>query len=348
MLYPVILAGGIGKRLWPVSNQTDPKQFKTLLGKYTLLQKTYQRILQGFDKQNIFVVTTAKSTKVVEEQIDIAQQNILAEPMVKGTAMAIGYAASKISALDPEASMVVVYSDHYIKKEHQYLADLKKAEQIIEANPQSLLLFGVKPAYPETGYGYIKFETLPQLDHAKVLALKEKPDLPTAQSYISSGDFLWSPGVFVFKVRRLLELYKQYLPAHYQALLAIGDGQDAANCYQSIENISIDYGLLEKMDDMIVLPVDYGWADIGHWRSLRDIQLSVSGRTNVTNSQHVLLDSQNNLLYSFSDKLIATIGIEDMILVETDKVIFLCPASRAQEVKKLLTEINAKNLDEYL
>lgn len=348
MLYPIILAGGTGTRLWPVSSQANPKQFKALLGKYTLLQKTYQRTLKGFDKENVFVVSAQSSINVIKEQIDIKGENILLEPIAKGTAMAIGYAALKLSMADPEAIIVTINSDHHIKKENRYLEALKKAEQIIEKNSQAVLLFGVKPVYPETGYGYIQYEPIVGSDYGKVISLKEKPDSATAESYINSGNFLWSPGIFVFKAKRLLELYKEFLPVTHKALMAIAQGEDLTQQYQRVEDISIDYALLEKMKDMLVLPVDFGWADIGHWRSLRDIQLADNSDINVTNSKNVLLDSKGNLLYSFSNKLVAAIGVENMILVETDKAIFLCPADRAQEVKKILAEMSSSDLEEYL
>lgn len=348
MLYPVILAGGIGKRLWPLSNQSQPKQFRSLINDKTLLQNTYERLLSGFDKKNIFVATSSNIVDSVKGQIEIEDKNIFVEPEAKNTAMAIGFAAVRLLAIDPEAIIVTANSDHYIKQEKKYFDALAKAEKIISDNPEKLLLFGIRPTYPETGYGYIHLESREGSDFDDVVGLKEKPDLETAKGYLESGDYLWSPGIFVFKAKQLLEWYKKHLPDTYQALINISEGKDIAEQYSKVEKISIDYGLLEKLDDMLVLPVDFDWADIGHWRSLRDVLSQNGDNLVLDDKKFAQVDSKNNLLYSYSDKLIATVGVEDMVLVETDKAIFLCPADRAQDVKKILSEMSDKGLDEYL
>ncbi|MBU1202996.1 mannose-1-phosphate guanylyltransferase [Patescibacteria group bacterium] len=346
MLYPVILAGGLGTRLWPVSNQNNPKQFKALLSDKTLLQNTYDRVASSFDKKNIFVVSCQNIVDNIRQQIDILPENILIEPQAKGTAIAIALATLKIKNIDPQAIIVTVNSDHFIKNEKEYTKALKKAEKVVEKNPDKMLLFGVKPAYPETGYGYIETKGS-KGDIYEVASLKEKPDLATAKAYVKSGKFLWSPGIFVFKAASLIDWYKKYLPGQYQALLRIEKSPDnIAKEYEKIQNISIDYGLLEKMDNMLVMPINFTWADVGHWRSLRDILLD--GKDNVTNTSSVTVDSKNNLLYSFSGKLVATVGVENMVLVETEDVIFLCPADRAQDVKKLLEQIKNNGLEKYL
>lgn len=348
MLYPVILAGGIGTRLWPLSNQKDPKQLKALVSDRTLLQDTYNRVSSGFDENNIFVVVGKNLVNSVKKQINVSEKNILIEPQPKGTAIAIGLAALKIKNIDPEAIIVTVNSDHIIRPEKDYLATLKKAEKIVNDNPDEMLLLGLKPLYPETGYGYIETKGAVK-DFDKVICLKEKPDLVTAKKYLQSDRFLWSPGIFVFKAAKLIEWYKKYLPEHYQTLINIEDSPDSIySQYQNIANISIDYGLLEKMNNMLVMPVSFTWADIGHWRSIRDV-LKKNDKDNVSNSKKlVTIDSHNNLLYSFSNKLIATVGVEDTVLVETEDAIFLCPADRAQDVKTLLEEIKNKGLEKYL
>ncbi|OGY93714.1 MAG: hypothetical protein A2406_04070 [Candidatus Komeilibacteria bacterium RIFOXYC1_FULL_37_11] len=350
MLYPIILSGGIGTRLWPVSSQKNPKQFQKFFNDQTLLQNTYRRILSGFDKKNVFVVGKLEARDYIKSQIDIASGNIITEPQTKGTAMAIGLAALKISQLSPQTNVVIVNSDHFIKDEKKYIKLLKDSEKILdEKYPDKFILAGIKPTYPETGYGYIKVGKKLGNDLFLVDSFKEKPDYSTAEQYIKEG-FLWNPAIFLFKAKNLLAWYDQYLPETFRALTAISKDWSPANLtnqYSKVDNISIDYGLLEKMSDMLLIKTDIDWADIGSWRSLRDI-LSDNKKTNISNVKNVTIDSHNNLFYASSGKLIATIGVEDMVLVETEDVIFLCPAERAQDVKNLLVDIKKQNLDKYL
>lgn len=350
MLYPIILSGGIGTRLWPVSSQSNPKQFQKFFNDQTLLQITYGRILKGFDKQKVFVVTNINSLDYIKSQIDINEDQVISEPVSKGTAMAIGLAALKLYSIDPEANLVIINSDCYIKNEAKYLQLLKNAGEILDNKySDRFILAGIEPTYPETGYGYIKLGEKLDENFYLVDCFKEKPDTATAKQYIKDG-YLWNPAIFLFKAVNLLEWYKKYLPDTYQALENIAKDWSLGNLaknYETVDNISIDYGLLEKLDRMILVKTDIDWADIGNWRSLRDV-LSNSSKSNVKNTSEVAIDSFNNLFYSNSNKLIASIGVENMVLVETDDVIFLCPAERAQEVKKLLEEMKNNNLDKYL
>ena len=363
MLYPIILAGGSGQRLWPLSTINNPKQVNALLGEESLLQATYQRLLSGFKVEDIFVVTTGDLVSMLQKQVDFDEVHMIAEPARRDTAMAIGLAAVHLFHHDTEAIMVTVNSDAFIKETEEYLKILKSAGQIVQNNPDKFLLVGIKPEYPETGYGYIemfkdKIDTIDGRDVYQVKTFKEKPDLATAEKYVAQPNFLWNPAMFVFKVSSLFEWYKKFLLDIYQGLMEIklalesGDNkqyQDVlADVYDKVEPVSIDYGLLEKMTDMLVMPVNLTWADIGHWRALRDVQLSATDLANVSNSQHIDLDSKDNLLYSSSGKLIATLGVKDMVLVETKDVIFLCSAKRAQDIKHLLKKFSDKDLKKYL
>lgn len=349
MLYPIILSGGVGKRLWPVSSQSNPKQFQKFFDDRTLLQITYQRILKGFDKKNVFLVGNVNALEYINSQIDIDQDHIIGEPAAKGTAMAIGLAALKLHSLDSEASLVIINSDHYIKNEDKYLNLLKNTGEVLDSKySDRFVLAGIEPTYPETGYGYIKLGQYLEDNAYLVDSFKEKPDQATASEYIKEG-YLWNPAIFLFKAGRLLEWYQKYMPDTYKALNNIAKDWSLDNLskqYQTVENISIDYGLLEKLDNMVLVKTDIDWVDIGNWRSLRDV-LS-DGQANVSNVPQVSVDSSNNLFYSSSNKLVASIGLKDMVLVETDQVIFLCPADRAQDVKKILEEIQNNNLDKYL
>lgn len=351
MLYPVILSGGAGQRLWPVSSQNDPKQFKAFLGDKTLLQNTYNRLLKVFDKENIFLVTGENGLASVKAQLDMAKKNIFIEPNGKGTAIAVALAALRLQNIDPEASLVTINTDNFVKEEDKYLKLIKKAEEVLEKNPDRLIILGIKPSYPETGYGYIELAEAIDKDVYGVKSLREKPDLNTAENYLKNGNYLWSSSVFVFKAKQLLDWYQQFLPDLYQALLEIKDDysrENMAKVYAKVQNISIDYGLLEKLTNMLCIPAQVTWADIGHWRSLRDVLKK--GDSNVSNTKNlVTIDSHNNLLYSFSDKkLVTAVGVTNMILVETKEAILLCPADRAQDIKILLEEIKKKGFEKYL
>jgi len=363
MIYPVILAGGKGTRLWPLSTVDAPKQVQAFGQKKTLLQATYSRLSNGFAKENIFVISGVNIAKDVLAQIDIASSNLLLEPMAQDTAMAIGLAAVHILAKDREGVLLISSSDAFILEEEKYLQVVKTSAEYVAKHPENFMLLGIKPLYPEVGYGYIHKEKISKLKLAeqeifKVLAFKEKPDLQTAEKYLADEDYLWNPAMFIFSAQQLLQWYQEFLPEIYQALVKIqtalqsfdADNYQAvlAQVYQNTQGISIDYGLLEKLDHMLVVPVDLTWADIGHWRALKNVRLLQENTANVSNVLHIGLDSCDNLLYSSSGKLIATIGVKDMILVETDKVILLCQGSQAQDLKKLLQQLKEKGLEEYL
>jgi len=353
MIYPVILAGGSGTRLWPLSTKNKPKQFKALLGNDTLLQGTYKRILSGFAKKDIYIVSGQTMARQIKQQIPIAKENIFVEPLAKGTAMAIGFAAVELWRRDPEATVVVLSSDNYVRQTAKYIGQLKKATNMLKKHPEQMILLGVKPTYPETGYGYIRQGGQLKDGFYKVAAFTEKPNKTTAQRYFKSGNYLWNSAVFVFKAEQLLRWYQQYLPELYGILMNIKKAKTRAKVNAEFTKVkgalSIDYGLLEKLPDIMVLPIELDWADIGNWRSVRDVLFLQGKKENIINSNYVGLESKNNLLYSFNNKLIATVGVEDMIMVETEDVIFMCPAAKAQELKMLLQKIwQKKNLRKYL
>ena len=260
-------------------------------------------------------------------------------------------AAARVYAENPEEILMSFHSDAWIKNDKAFASYIKNLEKVVKKYPKDTHIAGIKPTYPETGYGYIELGKEVDGKTYRVDSFREKPNTKTASSFIAAGNYLWNPAIFVCRAKQLLVWYKQFLPDIYQALMGIKKKKTAVatkKAYESVKDICINIGLLEKMSDMIVLPADFGWADIGHWRSLRDVQLLDKGQSNVTNSPSVLLESNNNLLYSFSNKLVATIGVHDMILVETEDVIFMCPADRVHEIKDLSAEIKSKNLDKYL
>lgn len=354
----LILAGGGGTRLWPVSRTANPKQLQPFLGKHTLLQKTYLRVRKGFAGKSIFVSTTSTQQRLISRQLpSVPANHYIVEPAKRDTAPAIGLAAAWLAKLDPEATFVTANVDHFIQKESAYHAALKVAEQVVRKHPKAVALLGVNPTYPETGYGYIKMGA-PAFRIAKqevfhVDRFVEKPDLATAKEYLKRWEYLWNPAMFVWRAQTLLDLFKRYLPKHYAVLMRIqrnlGTPKQAATIkaeFPKMTPISIDYGIIEKVRQMFVLPVDLGWADIGHWRTVRDVLQAAPG-ANVIRGKH-LGTAENSLIYSYTKRTIATAGVKDLIIVDMEDALLVCPADRAQDVKKIVDELKAKKLKKLL
>lgn len=357
-MYFVILAGGGGTRLWPVSRSRNPKQLQPFLGRHTLLQKTFLRVRKGSPMAKIFLSTNAAQQKLITRQLPkLPHDHYIVEPAKRDTAPAIGLAAAWLAKLDPDAIFVTANVDHYIKKEAAYHKALRAAHAVVRKHPKSVVLLGVNPTYPETGYGYIKMGKAAYREGSQevfhVDRFVEKPDLATAQEYLKRWEYLWNPAMFVWRAQTLLDLFKRHLPSHYRILMriqkAIGTPAQKATIqreFPKMKPISIDYGIMEKVRHMFVLPVDLGWADIGHWRTVRDVLQSGKG-ANVVRGKH-LGTAENSLIYSYTKRTIATAGIRDMIIVDMDDALLVCPADRAQDVKKIVDELKAKKLHRLL
>lgn len=354
----LILAGGGGTRLWPVSRTRNPKQFQPFLGTHTLLQKTYLRMRKGFPPSQIFVSTNTNQQRLIARQLPrVPRDHYIVESAKRDTAPAIGLAAAWLAKLNPDAIFVTANVDHYIQKEAAFHAALKAAEQVVRKHPKAVTLLGVNPTYPETGYGYIKMGApafrLGKQEVFHVDRFVEKPDLATAKEYLKRWEYLWNPAMFVWRAQTLLELFKRYLPKHYIILKriqrSIGTPQQAATIkreFPKMAPISIDYGIIEKVRQMFVLPVDLGWADIGHWRTVRDVLQKQPG-ANVIRGKH-LGTAENSLIYGYTKRTIATAGVKDLIIVDMEDALLVCPADRAQDVKKIVDELKAKKLKKLL
>jgi mannose-1-phosphate guanylyltransferase len=355
----VILAGGGGTRLWPVSRKNKPKQIQPFIGNKTLLQKTYERIRRGFSARDIFISTNYAQLPIINKQLPLVpRKNFILETAKKDTAPAIGLAAVTLAKENPQAIMMLASSDHYIKDEKEYIRISHLAERVVAHNPAYSLLIGIRPSYPETGYGYIKInKVFQQLGNDEIFQVEkfvEKPDLPTAQKYVKRWDYLWNSGIFCWRVDHLLKLFKKFLPDQYRLLMRLQPflGTPRAKSavlkeFKKIKPISIDYGIMERTKKRIVIPADMEWADVGHWRTVKDI-LSSSAADNVVRGRHLAHDSAGNLIYNYTGRLIATAGLRDTVIIDTDDCLLVCPKDRAQDVKKIVEQLEKKKMKKYL
>lgn len=357
-LYPVILAGGVGSRLWPRSRRSTPKQFLDLTGsERTLLQQASDRMAPLVPIDHIYVVTNAEYVDSVAAQLpDLPRANIIGEPAARGSAAAIGLGAIHLQRRDPQAVMAVLTADHLIRNADSLREILVAAAELAQTG--HLITLGIKPTYPETGYGYIEMgEALGVFNQREgriVRGFREKPDRATAEAFLAAGNFAWNSGMFVWRVDAILAEFALHMTDLHTALevLAVrlgGPGEAAAFTSHWLPldgSITIDYGVMEKANKVAVFPADLGWDDIGSWAALLDV-LPKDGNGNASQANYVQHDSSNVLAYS-RDRLIATIGLHDMIIVDTPDAVLVMPAARAQDVKKLLDKLKARGQTSYL
>lgn len=341
-VYGLIMAGGGGTRFWPLSRKRVPKQLLNLDGKEVMLNETIDRLSGVVEKENIFIVTNTEQvelTKIVTDQ-RVSEDHILAEPSARNTAACIGYGAIEILKKYGDGIMCILASDHYIKDEETFKNVLKKAVETVEET-DGLVTIGIKPTFPSTGYGYIKNEILPDKNYKKVLEFVEKPDLERAKAYIEEGKYAWNSGMFVWKAGTILRYFEKLLPDIYDKLMIIKEAMGTPSeyeviraVYDTIPKISIDYGIMERADSVYMLEGDFGWNDIGSFDALPALYTS-DEKGNVVRGESVLIDARDNIIIS-ENKLIAAVGIEELIIVDTDDALLVCAKDRAQDVKEVV------------
>lgn len=351
----LIMAGGRGERFWPKSRKNMPKQFLSLTGDgKTMIQLTVERILPLIDMEDVYISTNKDYKSLVLEQLPgIPKENILCEPISRNTAPCIGLGAIHISKKYDDAIMVVLPSDHLIKYNSMFINTLKDASEIAEKN-SNLVTIGITPDYPETGYGYIKFN--PDICEGRAFEVDrfvEKPNLETAKEYLSTDEYLWNSGMFVWKVSSILEKMKEFMPETYKGLLNIRDSIGTAEEdiilgkeFLDFQSISIDYGIMEKSSNIYTLPGTFGWDDVGSWLAIERIR-KTNEFGNVVNGNVITIDSKSCIIEG-GKKLIATVGIENLVIVDTQDAILICEKDSAGDIKKILENLKICNRNEYI
>ena len=354
----VIMAGGKGERFWPRSRQNMPKQFLCLTGDgISMIQHTVNRLESLVNIDDVFVVTNKDYKELVKEQLqELPEENILLEPKAKNTAPCIGLAAVHIRKKYTDAIMLVLPSDHLIKYNEMYVDTLKDAIEVAREE-QNLVTIGITPTYPETGYGYINFgarkETGSNIRAYNVNKFVEKPNLELAKEYLASGKYLWNSGMFVWKASTILGKFEELLPDIYEGIVKI-ENAIGTDQYEQVTEIefnrlkgeSIDYGIMERANNIYTLPGNFGWDDVGSWNALERVN-KTNENGNVVQGNVITIQSKNSIIQADS-KLIATVGVENLIIVDTEDALLICDKENAQDIKKIIENLKICNRVEYL
>jgi mannose-1-phosphate guanylyltransferase len=354
--YCVIMSGGIGSRFWPFSRENKPKQFLDFFGtNRSLLQQTFDRFNQLIPTENIYIATNELYADLVKEQLpELKDSQILLEPTRRNTAPCIAYAAYHIQSIYPEANIVVTPADHLILQEHHFLKSIQAGLNFVRQSPY-LLTLGVKPNRPETGYGYIQTGDGENGYIQKVKAFTEKPNFELAKIFFESGDFFWNSGIFLWNVNTIIEAFKWHLPDIYTCF---NRGINKYNTpeektfieeeYPMCQNISIDYGVMEKADNVFMLVANFGWSDLGSWGSLHDLAEKDKQGNSCLKCKTLFIESKDNLVTLDNGKLAVIQGVEDCIIAESNNVLLICKKSEEQRIKQFVADVNIKYGAEYL
>lgn len=351
----LIMAGGKGERFWPRSRVNLPKQFLSLTddGK-TMIQLTVERISPIVALEDVYIATNKNYKELVKQQLPgLPEENILCEPVGRNTAPCIGLGAVHVASKYDDAVMIVLPSDHLIKNNEIFIDTFKEACELASKG-ENLVTVGITPNYPETGYGYIKYDNSCQAGSGyAVEKFVEKPDLETAKEYLAQGDYLWNSGMFTWKVSTILECFKKYMPSTYDGLMtikaSIGTSDEEAVLekeFPNLESQSVDYGIMEKAENIFILPGNFGWDDVGSWLAVGRIKKN-DDNGNVVNGNVVTVNTKDCVIEG-SDKLIATVGLRDMIVVDTADAILISTKENAGEIKQVLAKLRENGKEQYL
>lgn len=355
--YAVIMAGGTGTRLWPASRRENPKQFQKFTSSRTMIQETYARAAKIVPAGNIMVSTTEQYKNLTLAQLPaVTEQQLIIEPAARGTAPAIALVAKSLYKINPEAIVATIASDHAIKNVAEFTVSVSAALEAAGKNPTKLVTVGINPTFPDTGLGYIKmgkvFGKFGQKEIFYVDSFVEKPNLKMAEKYLRNYAYLWNASYFVFSARGFLKLTEEFMPKIFRSLAKMEvarNRKESAKIYNSLENEPIDTALVEKLGktDRLVVPSELDWSDVGNWGALFDFFKDGLEPKMVIKGNHIDEDSKNCLVYA-EDKLVATIGLENIIIIETGDVILVANKNRVAEVKKIIDKLKKQGKHSYL
>lgn len=352
MNFAVVMAGGAGTRLWPAARRHSPKQLQRLIFERPLIAETVHRLAQAYPLERILIITAHRYVEPICEILpELPAENVMAEPVGRNTAAAIALPALRIVQEDPDGVFAVFPADHAILRPEALFGALEYGNDL--ARDHRVVDIGVPPSHPETGYGYIELgEEIGRRDGVVAHTVRrfvEKPDVETAQRYLEAGNYIWNSGMFIWRAEEYLRALQEHLPDTYNRLAPAftrGDWDALTRAYRHIKDISVDYAIMEKTSDVVALPVDFGWRDIGDWAALYDM-MEHDENGNATSGKHVYLDTHDSLLFS-PDKIVAAVGVRDLIIVDTKDVLLVLPRDRAQEVKQLLDRMKEEGLEGHL
>ena len=355
MLTALIMAGGSGQRFWPLSTEKKPKQLLKLFSSKSMIRETVDRILPLIPTERIFVATNIQQVEGIMEELPfLPKENIIIEPLMKDTAACIGYSALVVEKAFPNSEMVVLASDHLIQKEQIFRDVLVKAASEVVKNEENIFTLGIKPDKPHTGYGYIevnKKDFVEKLDIYKVKAFHEKPNYDRAEFFLEEGNFYWNSGMFIWKTHTIIENIKKYMPEHglvinnlkliieNEKLNEEEKSDKIKDEFEKFEKISIDYGVMEKSDKIQVIPVDIGWNDIGSYPSLEEVFEKNQNDSIIRNAKVIEIDSEKNIVIGDKGRTIATLGVRDLIIVDSEEGLLICDKNSAQHIKKVVQEL---------
>lgn len=346
MNYAIILAGGTGTRFWPLSRQLEPKQFLNICSNRPMIEETISRLRGLVKRHNIYIATNKlhikKMTKCVKG-LKISMGNLLLEPEAKNTFAPIAVLSCKIDNEDPDAVIAVLPSDHFVKDKKKFLKLLTKAIKIAKLG--YLVTMGILPDYPQTGYGYIK---IGKKCNDFYLAEKfiEKPELTRAREFVKEKSYFWNSGIFVFRPAVILEEIKRLIPVAYSIIRKMQNKRDFEKSWTKLPSVSFDYAIMERANKVALLPADYGWSDLGSWQALSKI-MNQDRNGNIFRGTCVDLDSKNSFVWS-DKRIVATLGLDNLVIVDSKDALLVCPKDRAQDVKKLVEILKRKNFKKQI
>ena len=354
--FVIIMAGGVGSRFWPYSRRSHPKQFLDVLGVgKSLLQLTYHRFLPICKKENIYIVSNNAYYNLIKEQLpDLTDDQILLEPNRRNTAPCIAYASYKIASRHPDATTIVTPADHAIFMEDEFIRTCQVALDYVQKDNNPLVTIGIKPSRPETGYGYIQYKHGSNGEVKKVKTFTEKPQLELAKTFFESGDFVWNAGIFIWKTKSIIDEFDKFLPEISETFSGISEQYYSENEKEKIEwayartkAISIDYGVMEKAENVYVVPGEFGWSDLGSWSSLHEYH-DKDGDGNVIDGNPMLYESNECIIRSPKQKLVVAQGLEGYLIADCDDVLMICKKDDENKIRSIVNDVKSLKGEKFI